>query len=353
MNKFFNQRNLSFLRTGVLILSVLFTAQACNFFFGDLTGEQGSGPRGVFVSTDSGQSWQEAGKVSNDRNLSNAQISQVFIERGRPNNVLAASLNSGLYASEDRGQLWFPLLPNFSAHTAFINPNNSEEIFVAGTRNRLAAILKSPDRGSSWVQLFNEPNGQAAVTSMIFDSRNAAIFYAGLSTGTILRSTDFGVTWNALTNVQDRVVELLLSPDNRYLYALGRTKGLKRSENGGNSWTDLEIPDQPASFHDILIDPGNSAVLYLSTDKGLFRSFDSGSTWSRVILPATLEVSNVTAVGVNPLNSRQIFAGIRSTFYRSDDSGQTWSVIALPTVRKISSIVIDPLEPNRIYIGLE
>jgi len=98
--------------------------------------------------------------------------------------------------------------------------------------------------------------------------------------------------------------------------------------------------------------PASEQTLYLATNEGLYRSTDSGQNWSKLPLPASPEVTNVTAVDVNPSRKSQIFAGIKSTVYRSDDNGANWRTIQLPTNRTISSIVIDPFEPNRIYTGL-
>jgi photosystem II stability/assembly factor-like uncharacterized protein len=156
-----------------------------------------------------------------------------------------------------------------------------------------------------------------------------------------------------LTDFSDRVVSLDLSSDSTMVYALCRVQGLKRSQNGGLAWSDVTLADKPDSYNDLVLDPTNATGLYLGTDKGLYHSLDGGTKWQKILLPATPEINNVSAAAVNPKNGRQIFAAIRSTIYKSDDSGQTWSVQTLPTARIISEIVIDPVEPNRIIVGLK
>lgn len=321
--------------------------------FGDLYGEQGSGSRGIFLSTDSGQTWQEASELSRDRALSGAQVTRLAIEEAKPNNLLAATLNLGVFASDLSGQKWFNLLPGVVAYDAFINPQNSEEIFVAGSRNRTATILKSSDRGTSWVQIYNEPSPKAAVTSLIFDPKTPTFFYAGLSSGTILRSVDRGSTWNALIDFKDRIVRLATTPDGTTIYALLRTQGLRRSTDGGKSWVELKLPDSQNQYNALVTLPGNATTLFVGTDHGFFASQNSGVTWTKLLLPVTPEVNNVSAIAINPQNNKQIFAAIRSTVYRSDDGGATWSVQALPTRRIISDLAIDPKEPNRVYAGLK
>ncbi|MBI4050357.1 MAG: hypothetical protein HY396_00050 [Candidatus Doudnabacteria bacterium] len=337
----------------IIVLPLLFTAQACNFLFGDITGQQGSGPRGVFVSTDSGQTWQESSIVSGDKNLGNAQVSRIIIEKANNQNLLVATLNAGVFASDNQASKWFRLLPEVSAYDAFINPHNSEEIFVAGAKAKTATIMESPDRAGSWIQIYSEPVSQAAVTSLITDPRNPAVLFAGLSTGTILRSIDFGNTWNVLTDFSDRIAALALTPTGLTFYMLGRSEGLRRSNDGGKNWAKIELPEKPTFYNAFNIDANNSAVLYIATDKGLFRSQDNGASFSKLLLPLTPELNNVSAVAVNPKDSRQIFAAIRATVYRSDDGGTTWRTSKLPTQRIVSDIAIDPAEPNRIYVGLK
>ncbi|MDP3741654.1 MAG: YCF48-related protein [bacterium] len=336
----------------VLVLPIIFTAQACNFLFGELSGDEGSGVRGVFKSLDSGQTWAAIGKVG-EKNLANAQVLNIFIEPANANNLIASTFNAGVYASENSGENWVSLVPGFGAYVSIINPTNSQEIFVAGNRNRLPAILKSSDRGGSFVEVFSQPAAEGSVTSLIMDPKNSAILYASLTSGTLIKSLDGGVTWNVLTDFEDRVVRMRFSNDGRIIYALAKGEGLKKSEDAGRTWTMVILENKANTYNDLVVDPQSSANLYMATDKGLFASADGGNTWTKLLLPATPEVNVISTVAVNPKNNRQIFAVIRSTIYRSDDRGQTWRTEPLLTNRVIAHIAIDPNEPNKIYIGLK
>lgn len=335
------------------ILPILFVAQSCNFLFGDLTGQGGSGSKGVFLSTDSGQTWGEANRIGKNKSLAQAEISQIVMDPANSKNILAVTVNAGIYASNSGASGWGQILPNFGGYDAFINPNNNKEIFAAGSRAGVSVILKSADSGGTWTQIYSEPTGRAAVVSLIYDPKNSAVFYAGLSSGTILKSVDSGNNWNTVVNFQDRIIKMTLTPDSRTFYVLSRSQGLRRSQDGGKGWNEIKVVESPGQFNDFALEPGNPAVMYVVTEKGLFKSQDSGATWTRLLLPANPQVNNVSSVVVNPQNRRQIFATIRSTVYRSDDYGASWRTEALPTNRVISKIAIDPTEPNRIYVGLK
>ena len=333
----------------LIILPLIFTAQACNILG---TGGQGSGDRGVFVSTDGGQTWEERNTVNQKENLKAAEISRIFIEQNNPKNLLAATLNQGLFASDSEGHAWVTLLPGFAAYDAFINPDKGQEIFTAGSKDKQAVIYKSLDRGGTWVQIYNQPSGQASVTALAFDSINPDVLYAGLSTGTMIKSMDAGKTWNISADLKNRIVRIIIAPDQaRAVYALARTQGLSRSLDGGRTWNSLPAGRMGGQFNTFILDPLNSNTLYLATADGLQKSQDGGATWNELKLPTTPTASNVTAVAVNPRNSRQIFASIRFNVYRSDDSGATWRTNALPTRRGIFHLAIDPIEPNRVYAG--
>ncbi|OGE78323.1 MAG: hypothetical protein A2751_04195 [Candidatus Doudnabacteria bacterium RIFCSPHIGHO2_01_FULL_46_14] len=336
------------IKTAVLILPVIFTAQACDLLG---SGSSGSGSQGVFYSVDGADSWQIGLSKEENLDMNRLMISRLFIEGSKPQNIVAASSNTGLAVSDSHGEKWQLLLPGFLAHDAFINPFNDQEIFVAGARDRLAVIYKSADRGASWLQVYNEPLGKAVVTTLAFDRSSPKTMFAGLSSGTVLKSSDSGDTWNSLADFDDRIVDMVVAQS--LIYALGQQSGLQRSTDGGMSWTKVAFSESVTAFNDLYMDPSVLGTLYVATSLGLYRTEDMGVTWNKLPIPATPEVRDVTSVAVNPGKKNQIFAAIRSTIYRSDDNGANWRTIQLPSNRTIASIVIDPFEPNRIYAGLK
>lgn len=340
-------------KTLIILLPLLFTAQACNYLSKTLSGGEPKGAKGVFVSFDSGETWEERNSTGKTKGLAGGVVMRIVMHPRETRSLMAMTQNFGVSASNNGGEEWFTILPNFSAYDGFFDPEKNEEIFVGGHRSRIATILKSTDSGGTWVQIYSEPTAQAAVTAMTYDPKSPSVFYAGLSTGTILKSQNSGETWSAVSQLKDRIIKLVFSPDGKLLYLLGREQGVKKSSDDGKTWTNLTVANAEAPYNDLTYDFNSPATLYLGLKSGMYVSRDTGGSWTKIVLPATPQVVNVSAIAVNAKDTKQIFAAVESTVYRSDDRGQTWRTVSLPTGRIISQIIIDPKEPNQIYAGLQ
>ena len=113
----------------------------------------------------------------------------------------------------------------------------------------------------------------------------------GHANGNIYRSTDATAAnpqWDQIDtngiNVNRQCLALTIDPDDHNLIyaAFGgfQAGNLWRTNNGGQSWTDISqgLPDAP--IRDITLHPQRSAWIYLATQVGLFASEDGGATWS-------------------------------------------------------------------------
>ncbi|HZI40531.1 MAG TPA: hypothetical protein VFD67_02485, partial [Gemmatimonadaceae bacterium] len=121
----------------------------------------------------------------------------------------------------------------------------------------------------------------------------------------------------------------------------------------------------PASFggrvDDIEAVPGDPRVIFVGTASGgVFRTLNNGTTWQPVFdANAALSIGdiatapsdrNVVWVGTGEANNRQ-----SSTWgdgvYRSTDGGTTWQNMGLRETQSIGRIVIDPHDPNTVFVA--
>jgi len=107
--------------------------------------------------------------------------------------------------------------------------------------------------------------------------------------------------------------------------------------------------------------PGDSTTFYFgSVNGGIWKTTDAGAVWTPIFDGQS--VASIGALAVAPSDPKVIYAGtgesdIREDLssgngvYRSTDGGATWNHVGLEDTRQISRIVIDPQNPNVVYVG--
>ena len=108
--------------------------------------------------------------------------------------------------------------------------------------------------------------------------------------------------------------------------------------------------------------PGSATQFYFgSVDGGVWRTGDAGASWKPVFNGQP--IASIGALAVSASNPKVIYAGtgesdIRSDLasgdgvYKSTDGGKTWQHIGLRHSRQISRILIDPNNPDTVFVGV-
>jgi photosystem II stability/assembly factor-like uncharacterized protein len=107
--------------------------------------------------------------------------------------------------------------------------------------------------------------------------------------------------------------------------------------------------------------PGSSTTFYFgSVGGGIWKTTDAGTTWNPIFDHQS--VASIGALAVAPSNPDVIYAGTGESdirldlgsgdgVYKSTDAGATWKNMGLKDTRQISRIVIDPTNPDIVYVG--
>ena len=252
--------------------------------------------------------------------------------------------NEGMYKTVNEGKSWRNIRvgpgPAPTVISMAIDPKD-ERIIYAGTSK---GLFKSDDGGWSWVKIW--PYRTPPITIAV-DPKDSRVIYAD-----VFKTTDGGRSWKQIFPVGWAFCDLAVNPRNtEILYATGsivnrKVTGLYKSEDGGLTWR--KIFDYPAI--PIVIDSRRPMRVYVGGDGKVYRSMDGGDSWTdlREGLPQGLIYSML----IDPLNPNIIYAGVdMAGVYRSEDGGETWSPLGkgFPDTVKIMDLAIDPSSPDFLY----
>jgi len=113
---------------------------------------------------------------------------------------------------------------------------------------------------------------------------------------------------------------------------------------------------------DIVADPSNPQVFYIAAASGgIFKTVDGGLSWTAVFDESP--GLSMGALAMDPAHPDTLYAGTGEAssggysyfgtgIYRSTDGGLTWQPRGLADSRYIARIVLDPVDPQRIWVAV-
>jgi photosystem II stability/assembly factor-like uncharacterized protein len=108
-------------------------------------------------------------------------------------------------------------------------------------------------------------------------------------------------------------------------------------------------------------DPSDPLVFYFGgVDGGVWKTEDAGLSWHNVSDKA--DIASVGAIAVAPSDPNVVFVGGGESnpreditygegMYKSTDGGRTWQRSGLGDTRHIADVVVDPGDPNRVFVA--
>jgi len=343
-----------------------------------------------------GQGWVEAGPTN-----IGGRITTLAIDPVNSDIVYAGAASGGVLKSTDGGETWTPLFdeqPTLSIGSVAVDPSNPDVIY-AGTGEANAGggsvtygglgVFKSSDGGLNWQNVGlgdTRYTGKVIVDPLdpdrVYVAATGTLFSLNSARG-VYRSTDAGMSWDHVLFVSDSTgaIDIVQDPvDTDVIYAAmwerrrtpdsrrygGRTSGVVKSTDGGESWTYLAggLPSgADVGRIGLALSAANHTTLYAiyADDTGYFmgvyKSLDSGENWARVNDTALQSGYFYSSYGwwfgtivADPTDENIVYAdGI--TMYKSTDGGASWFEIAWSNHVDHHAIAIDPWDHNRVIEG--
>ncbi|MDQ3473176.1 MAG: exo-alpha-sialidase [Acidobacteriota bacterium] len=307
-------------------------------------------------------------------------------------NKLWAAVNSSywgsyLSTSNDFGKTWtepetygvkFPDDAETSLKQIWqIVPGNSQEPKTLYCGVEPAALFRSDDAGETWLLvkgLHDHPHrpqwqpggGGLCLHTILPDPANKERMHIAISTGGVYRTDDGGKSWEA-RNVGVRaqflpedqrypefgqcVHKIVSHPSNPQRLFLQNHWGLYRSDDGGNSWTDIAngVPSDFGFALEIDHNDANTAyIIPLESDEfrctpeaklRVYKTSNAGDSWTPLTngLPQENAFETVLRDGMSGDTQQPmgIYFGTRNgKLFGSNDSGNSWYAIeeGLPQV---------------------
>ncbi len=341
----------------ILIIAISVVVSGCVRF---KTGEDTSSvDGGVFKTINKGRVWQQKVLIptvsGRPKNFSSVSVASMVMDSNDNKAIYFGSVANGLFYTYDGGDNWW-IAKNLGQATirALAVDPSSKCIIYAAIGNEL---YKSIDCNRTWERAYYDNELTTTVDAIAINHYDSSVLYIGVSRGDLIKSYDRGENWQTLHRFNDKIKKIAIDPnESRTIFVVTSRKGFYRSTDSGNNWTDLsEVLKElklKMDIKDLIFTESEPNVVFLATYYGLLRSNDSGDTWEKIELIPPEKEATINAIAVNPQDSQEIYYVTNTTFYSSIDGGQNWATIKLPTTRAGWKLLVDPEEPNIIYMGV-
>lgn len=345
---------------------------------------------GIFRSTNLGTSWtpifDNAVALSiGDMDISKTSPEIIYAGTGEPNAGGGSHTYEGygVYKSKDAGNTWTQsgLTSAGSIGRVKIDPIHPDTVYVAAmghlfSDNSERGVFRTRDGGSNWQKVLYLTDSTGA-SDLCINTSNPNILYAsmwertrrppyqsygGKSSG-LWKSVNGGDTWTELLNGLPkgnvgRIGIDIADSNPLVLYATytdstGYLKGIYKTIDGGDRWTPTAVLNEGSSywwwFSEIDVDPINPNIAYVSGFNA-YKTTNGGTSWSMTFSSAHVDMHGVF---VHPKDNALSLLCSDGGLYVSKSGGTTSFHIENLPITQFYACEVDFLNPDRYYGGTQ
>ncbi|NNM17645.1 MAG: hypothetical protein HKP24_03665 [Croceitalea sp.] len=154
------------------------------------------------------------------------------------------------------------------------------------------------------------------------------------------------------------------------MYVGTASGGLWKSTSGGIKWDPIFDKELTGSIGAVAIQQSNPSVIWVGTGEGnprnslnggfgVYKSLDGGKTWKAMGLEKTRHIHRVI---IDPTNPDVVYVGAIGSpwgehpergVFKTTDGGKTWNKILFANNKTgVADMVIDPSNPNKLLVAL-
>jgi photosystem II stability/assembly factor-like uncharacterized protein len=336
---------------------------------------------GMYKSTDGGKTWKHLGLSDGQ------QISAIIVDPQNPDRVFVAVLGHpyganeerGVFRSTDGGQTWQKVLykdENTGAVALAFDPTNAQTVYAdlwaarqgpwenGQWQGPQSGLFKSTDGGTTWTQLTKglpttkEGLGRIGFAVAPSDPQRLYAIVDAPRLGGVFRSMDAGESWERVSNEQrvwgrgSDFAEVKVDPKNKEVIYVANTSTY-RSTDGGKTFTAIKGAPGGDDYHTVWINPDNPQIILLASDQGAVISVNGGQTWSSWYNQPTAQFYHVITDNQFPYwvyggQQESGSAGVASRGAFGQTTFWDWRPVG---VEEYGYVAPDPLNPNLIYGG--
>ena len=162
----------------------------------------------------------------------------------------------------------------------------------------------------------------------------------------------------------------VVESDPEIIYVGTASGGIWKSTSGGVKWEPIFEKELTASVGAVAIQQSNPSVVWAGTGEGnprnslnggfgIYKSLDAGKTWKSMGLEKTRHIHRIL---IDPTNPDIVYVGAIGSpwgehkergVYKTEDGGKTWKQILFTNIKSgTGDLIMDPKNPNKIIAAM-